>query len=83
MLSGRFQLDARAIDECIHAELGEHLVRRAQLCAGVNASTVASQPLAVHKVGAGEINCHPASTESVDCFDVQRVGSLIARQKRI
>ena len=83
MFAGRLQFDACALGERLHPEVGEEVVRRPQLCAGVKASPVTSQPFAVEEVGASEIDCHPRSAESVDRLDVECLGSLIVGQERL
>src|SRR4029077_13305001 len=50
MLAGRLELDTRALRERVHAEFREHLVREAQLGAGVHPAPFPSQPLAIEEV---------------------------------
>src|SRR6202521_5024366 len=59
MLAGRFQLDACAPGERLHAEVGEEVMRRPQLTACIKASALTSQPLAVEEVSACEIDGNP------------------------
>ena len=83
VLAGRLQLDARALGERLHAEVGEEAVGRPQLPACINASALTSQPFAVEEVSTSEIDGHPSSTESVDRLDVELLGSLIVREERL
>jgi hypothetical protein len=46
------ELDQRALSECLHAELPEHLVRTAELFACVETPALPTQPLAVEQLGA-------------------------------
>ena len=83
MLAGRFQLDACALGERLHAEVGEEVVRRPQLPACIDASALTSQPLAVEEVSASEIDGHPRPTESFDRLDIELLGSLVFREQRL
>ena len=83
MLAGRFQLDACALGERLHPEVGEEVVRRPQLRARIEAPALTSQPLTVEEVGTSEIDGHPGSTESIDRLDVERLGSLIVDEERL
>src|SRR5207237_3137435 len=79
----RFQLDACALAERLHAEVGEEVMRRPQLIACIKASALTSQPLAVKQVSASEIDGSPRPTESVECLEIQLLGPLIFRQERL
>ena len=54
-LAGGEQLAAGALGERLDAHLGEHVVRRAQLLAGVDAPALAAQPFAVEQMRAREL----------------------------
>jgi hypothetical protein len=71
MLARREQLDPRPLGEGLHPEVGEPLVREAQLYAGVRASALTPQPFAVQEVGTREIYCDTGPTEPVDRLEVQ------------
>src|SRR3954452_20636785 len=49
------QLPRGALRERVHAHRREHLVRGAQLLAGIRAPPLAAQPFAVDEVAAGEL----------------------------
>ena len=57
--AGRRQLAAGALGKRLHPDRREHLVRVAQLLAGVNAAILATQPLAVEQVSAGKLRPQP------------------------
>ena len=53
----------------------EHLVRRAQLLARVDAPVLAPQPLAVEQLGAGEVDRDAAAGQPLDRLAVERSAS--------
>ena len=71
-LAGGQELAAGALGERLGADAAKHLVRGAQLLARVDAPVLAAQPLAVHQVGAGEMDGDPAALEPLDRLAVQR-----------
>ena len=66
-LAGGQQLAAGALGERLHAHLGEHRVRDAQLLAGVDAAVLAPQPFAVERGARG-----PASRRGCGCATAVR-----------
>src|SRR6185312_13634514 len=67
----RAELDACSLRESFHTELGEQLVRHAQLLARVHTPAGASQPLAVEEMRAGEVKPAPSRREALDRVPVQ------------
>src|SRR5216683_6600142 len=65
-LAGGPQLARGSFGEPIGSHPSEHLVRGAQLLAGVDAATLATQPLAVEQIGAGELDPEAGAAEPVD-----------------
>ena len=59
--------------------VGEHLVRGAQLLAGVDAAVLAAQPLAVEQVRAGERDADAGAAEPLDRLAVEPLGGLARR----
>ena len=83
VLAGRFQLDACALGERLHPEVGEEVMRGPQLFSCVDAPALTSQPLTVEQVSASEIDGHPRPTESFDRLDIASLGLLIFDQQRL
>jgi hypothetical protein len=81
-LAGGGQLPARALDERLHADLGEHVVGRAQLRAGAHAAVLPAQPFTVEQVGAGEFRAHTRPAQPVDRLAVELVGGRRVAQQR-
>ena len=73
-LAGGEQLAAGAFGERLASHRGEHLVRGAQLLAGVEAAALAAQPLAVEEMRAGQLGAHAGAAEPVDRLAVQALG---------
>src|SRR3989442_11071115 len=61
--AGGLELDPCALDEGLHPELGEEVVCRPKLGAGVEASPFASEPLAVQQVRAREVRSEEHTSE--------------------
>src|SRR5271165_4038585 len=80
--AGGQQLDPGPFGERPGAHRGEHLVRGAELLAGVAAAALAAQPLAVHQVGAGQLGYRPALPQVPDGLGVQGLGVGVAGQQR-
>ena len=60
----------------------EHLVGGSKVLAGVDAAVLATQPLAVHEVCAGEMDGDTTALESFDRLAVQGLGSLAVAEQR-
>ena len=60
-----------SLGECSHADRVQHLVRSAQLRAGIRPAVLAAQPFAVHQMGASELRPEPGAAEPVDRFAIQ------------
>ena len=60
------QLAAGALGERLHPDRDEHLVRRAELLARVDASALAAQPLSVEQMRAGELGTQPGAAQPLD-----------------
>jgi len=73
-LAGRLQLDPRALGEGLHPEVGEELVGDPQLLAGVEASALPSQPLAIQQMRPREVQEKSGRLQMVDRLAVQRLG---------
>ena len=72
---------ARSANAC-SSGLAEHLVGGSKLLAGVDAPVLATQPLAVHEVCAGEMDGDTSALESFDRLAVQGLGSRAVAQQR-
>ena len=72
-LAGRRQLDAGPLGERLHPDRRELVVGRAELCARVDATALAAQPLAVEQVRAGEFGAEPGAPETLDRLAVELV----------
>src|SRR3954465_12683889 len=68
------QLPRGALRERVHAHRREHLVRGAQLLAGIQAPFQAAEPFAVEQVGAGELWADPRAGEALDGLAVEALG---------
>jgi hypothetical protein len=60
----------------------EHAVRRAQLCAGVAAALLASEPFAVQQMGTGEFRADRAPGQVPYRLAVEDVGPGVGGQQR-
>ena len=76
------QLAASALGERRHADRGEHVVCGPQVMARVDAPVLATQPLAVQQVGAGQIWAELGAAEPVDRLLIQTLGGLAFAQQR-
>src|SRR3954468_5664758 len=81
-LAGRLQLDPGALRERLHPEVGEELARDTKLGARIHPATLATQPLTVQEVGAGEVDRDPRSAEAVDGLEIQLLRLRTVRQER-
>ena len=74
--SGGDQFTAGSFGECVRAHVGEHVVGRGQLAAGIETAVLPPQPLAVQQVGAGELDAHASQAEPLDGLDVELLGRV-------
>ena len=81
-LPGREELPARTLGEARHPDLGEHLVRGAQLFAGVDPAALAAQPFAVQQVHARQTHPDPRTAQEIDRLPIQPVGDLTLAHQR-
>src|SRR5580765_2282075 len=81
-LSGGDELSPRSLGESLHAHGAEHVVRRVQVLARVDAPVLSSQPLAVEKMRAGLVGREAAAAEPVDRLAVERVGCRALAEQR-
>ena len=58
-LTRRLELGPGALGKCLHAEVGEHFVSDPQLVTSVQATTLASEPLAVEEMRARDLGPKP------------------------
>src|SRR2546423_3471333 len=72
----------RSLGERLHPDRREHVVRRVQMLAGVDAATLAAQPLAVEQVRASEFGAKPCAPESLDRGAVKDVRLVEVRNER-
>src|SRR5436190_1463986 len=78
---GRQQLSLGSPGERLGAHAREHLERRAQLPAGVEAAALTAQPLAVEEMSAREIDAYACPSSPFDRLPVETVcGSAAAEQ---
>src|SRR2546423_130992 len=75
------QLARGALLEPLHAHRREHLVRGAQLLAGIQAPFPAAQPFAVEEVGASELRADPGAGEPLDRLAVEVLGGLVVAEQ--
>ena len=82
LLAGGQQLATCALSESLGAHRGEHVVRSAQLLAGVDPPTFATQPFAVGQPSASQVRRHPALAEQLDRLPVKVLGSFTVLDER-
>src|SRR6516225_8816087 len=75
-LSGGMQLARGSFGECVGSHGRKHLVREAQLLAGVKAPACAAQPLAVEQMGAPEFHADASAAKAADRLKVESLGVL-------
>ena len=75
-LAAGAQLARGSFRECVGSHGREHLVRKAQLLAGVDAPVCAAQPLAVEQMGAPEFHADASAAKTVDRLAVESLGVL-------
>src|SRR6266568_8041533 len=81
-LAGREQLARGSFGEAVSSHGGEHLVRGAQLLAGIDPPVLPAQPLPVEEVGAGERHPDAGAGEAVDPLAVLALGGLALAEQR-
>ena len=81
-LAGGRQLATSALGERLGPDVAEHLVGDTKLLARVEPAVLATQPLAVHEVGAGEMNNDAAARQPLDRLAVEGFGGRAVAQQR-
>src|SRR4051794_37743070 len=82
-LAGRHQLTSRAFSESVYAgDLGPHFVRDPEMLTSFGASALASQPLAVDQVGAGERRTDPRAAQTRDRLAIQLLSNVALAEQR-
>jgi hypothetical protein len=82
VLAGGDQLAARTLGERLHPDADEHVVSRTQLVAGVEAASLAAQPLPVQQVRAGKLRAQPGAAQPLDRLAVEGVGRRTDAEQR-
>jgi hypothetical protein len=77
VLAGGGEFRSGALRKAVRSHLGEHVIGRAELSAGVESSVFSAQPLPVEEVGPGLSQSAPALNEVVDCLLVERFGVAV------
>ena len=72
------QLDTRALGECLHLELVEHVEGSSKLPPCVQTATLAPEPLAVEEMAASQVHRHSCPFQSLDRLDVILLGVVSA-----
>src|SRR3954465_10989326 len=81
-LAGRHPLPSRAVSEPRHAELPPHLVREPEMLTSSGAPALASQPLAVDQVGAGERRTYPRAAQTRDRLAIELLSNVALAEQR-
>ena len=68
------QLPPGPLGERLGADRDEDVVGRAQLLTSIDTAALASQPLAVQQVSAGEVGPQPRATQAFDRLAMERLG---------
>src|ERR687898_3229940 len=76
------QLMARSIREPLRAHGREHVVRAAQLVAGVDPPVLAAQPLAIQEVRARELRTQRGAAQPIDRLEIEALGKLALAEQR-
>src|SRR5262245_54199448 len=76
LLARREELTTRALGERLHPHGDEHVVRRMQLLARVDASALTAQPLPVDEVRASLLRCEATAPESVERLAIELLGRV-------
>jgi hypothetical protein len=80
--AGCKQLAAGALAECLHAELGEHVVRDAKLVARVDSAALAPQPLSIEEMGPRELASQTGEAQVLDGLAVKLLGGVAVADER-
>src|SRR3954471_16362290 len=82
-LAARHPLTSRALSESVLAgDLGPHPVRDPELLTSFGAPALASQPLPVDQVGAGEGRTYPRAAQTRDRLAIQLLGNVALAEQR-
>src|SRR3954471_16229731 len=82
-LAGRHPLTSRAFSESVHAgDLRPHPVRDPEMLTSFGAPALASQPLAVDQVSAGEGRTYPRAAQTHDRLAIQLLGNVALAEQR-
>src|SRR6476659_141796 len=74
LLSRGYELSPSALGESVHAETREHVVRRTQLLAGIDAPACAAKPFPVEQVCARAFRRDAATGKPVDRLAIELIG---------
>ena len=81
-LAGRQQLAPSALGERVGADVREHRVSDSQLRAGVDATVLTPQPLAVEEMGAGELYPQACALKLFDRFLIKSLRRIAGAHQR-
>src|SRR3954452_25028231 len=82
-LAGRHPLTSRAFRESVPTgDLGPHPVRDPEMLTSFGAPALASQPLAVDQVGAGERRTYPRAAQTRDRLAIQLLSNVALAEQR-
>src|SRR3954447_193658 len=82
-LARRHPLTARAFGESVHAgDIRPHPVCNPEMLTSFGAPALASQPLAVDQVGAGERRSYPRAAQTGDRLAIQRLRNVALAEQR-
>src|SRR3954452_24931223 len=81
-LAGRHALTSRAFSESVHADIRPHPLRDPEMLTSFGAPALASQPLAVDQVGAGERRAYPRAAQTRDRLAIQLLSNLALAEQR-
>src|SRR3954470_18163162 len=82
-LAGRHPLTSRAFSESVHAgNLRPHPVCDPEMLTSFGAPALASQPLAVDQVGAGERRTYPRAAQTHDRLAIQLLSNVALAEQR-
>src|SRR5690348_7664634 len=82
LFAGGHQLAASTLGERLHPDRDAQLVSRAQLLTGRGSSALATQPLAVEKMGASLVGTELAPLEPLDRLAIQPFGAVAIGEQR-
>src|SRR3954466_13526137 len=81
-LAGHHALTSRAFSESVHADLRPHPLRDPEMLTSFGAPALASQPLAIDQVGAGERRTYPRAAQTRDRLAIQLLSNLALAEQR-